>query len=108
MLPAPMTARPYREWYADATRDPFIGNYPAMYANYYLTASNTPQAVRDRIFASGNNRVPIGHLLLVRPANAAADDPGTIQGFHRVVRYQASLVLATPFDRTGYAFLSNV
>jgi len=108
LLAAPMTARPYREWYADATRDPFIGNYLAMYANYALTAANTPQAVRDRIFANGNNGVPIGHLLLIRPANAAVDNPGTIQGFHRIVRYQASLVRATPFDGTGYAFLGDV
>jgi hypothetical protein len=47
-------------------------------------------------------------VLLVRPANAAADDPGTIQGFHRVIRYEPSLVGTTAFDNVGYAFLGDV
>jgi hypothetical protein len=35
-----MVARPYRDWYTDNARDPFIGNYAAMYANYDL--AHTP------------------------------------------------------------------
>ena len=103
-----MAARPYRDWYSDVTRDPFIGNYPATYGHYAINAVNTPAEVRNRVFANGNTGVPIGHVLLVRPATAAAGDPGTIQGFHRTVRYAAGLGGATPFDNVGYAFLGDV
>jgi hypothetical protein len=29
-----VVAHPYQTWYSNIARDPFIGNYPAMYANY--------------------------------------------------------------------------
>lgn len=101
-------ARPYRTWYHDHTRDPFIGNYPAIYDNYVLTNANTPAVVRGRIFSNGNSGVPIGHVLLVRHFTAGPDDPGTIQGFHRCVRYEAGLMNPTPFDDVGYAFMGDI
>ena len=104
----PANARPYRDWYADHTRDPFIGNYTAIYDKYAITQANTPTVVRDRIFANGNNGVPIGHALLVYPANAGVDDPEKIQGFHRAVRFQPGLIAQTVFDDVGYAFLGDV
>jgi hypothetical protein len=105
---ANITARPYREWYHDNTRDPFIGNYPAIYNNYTINPINTPAVVHSRILTNGNNGVPINHLLVVQPTGAPADEPGTIQGFHRAVRYEPSLVGATPFDNIGYSFLGDV
>jgi hypothetical protein len=88
----PATTHPYREWYTDHTRDPFIGSYPAIYANYSITVANTPAVVREKIFSNGNNGTPIGEALLIRPPGADAADPGRIQGYHRIVRYSPSLV----------------
>jgi hypothetical protein len=101
-----MVARPYRDWYTDNARDPFIGNYAAMYANYDL--AHGPHAVRTQIYPNGNSGVPISHLLSVRTANDPANGPGTIQGYHRVTRYQPSLVGQSPFDNIAYAFLGDV
>ena len=103
-----LTAHPYREWYADHARDPFIGNYPAIYANYALTQANTPQVVRNRICSNGNNGTPIGHVLLVRPVNGAAGSPGKVQAYHRTVRFEPGLIGATPFDSVAYAFLGDI
>jgi hypothetical protein len=97
-----IVANPYRDWYSDNTRDPFVGHYAAMYANYEL--ANAPQVVRTRIYPNGNNGVPIGHLLLVAQPNAAT----IIQGYHRVTRYEPSLVGTSPFDDVAYAFLGDI
>jgi hypothetical protein len=97
---------PYQTWYSDIARDPFIGNYAAMYANYDLALA--PAGVRTRIYPNGNSGVPISHLLVVRQANDPADSAGSIQGYHRVVRYQPSLVATSPFDDIAYAFLGDV
>jgi hypothetical protein len=97
-----LVANPYRDWYSDNVRDPFVGHYAAMYANYEL--ANAPQVVRTRIYPNGNNGVPIGHLLLVAQPNVAP----VIQGYHRVTRYKPSLVGTSPFDDVAYAFLGDV
>jgi hypothetical protein len=43
-----------------------------------------------------------------RQPNDPADAAGSIQGYHRVVRYQPSLVANSPFDDIAYAFLGDV
>jgi hypothetical protein len=101
-----VVVHPYQTWYADLARDPFIGSYAAMYANYDL--AHAPGAVRTRIYPNGNNGVPISHLLVVSQPNDPADAAGLIQGYHRVARYQPSLVAVTPFDDIAYAFLGDV
>jgi hypothetical protein len=50
----------------------------------------------------------MAHLLLVRPNAAAADDPGTIQGFHRAIRYPPNLIYPMSFDGVGFAFMGDV
>jgi hypothetical protein len=79
-----LVVHPYQTWYRDLARDPFIGNYAAMHGNYDLALA--PGVVRTRIYSSGNNVVPISHLLVVRQVNDPADAAGSIQGHHRVVR----------------------
>jgi hypothetical protein len=71
-----------------------------MYANYDLALA--PAGVRTRIYPNGNSGVPISHLLVVRQANDPADAAGSIQGYHRVVRYQPSLVANSPFDDIAF------
>ena len=99
-------AHPYRDWYNDHTKDPFVGNYAAMYDNYIL--ARAPLDIRNDLYPSGNSGVPIAHLLLTIQANDPVDAPGVIQGYHRLSRYQPSLVSATPFDNVAYAFLGDV
>jgi hypothetical protein len=107
LIPNP-NRRLYREWYSDTTRDPFIGNFGAIYAHYDVNPANTPAVVRERVMAAGSTGIPLAHLLLVRPAGAPAHNPGTIVGYHRAVRYTADLIQPTSFDQSGFAFLGDV
>lgn len=104
----PATTHPYLDMYADTARDPFVGHYPAIYAQYDINALNTPAVVRDRILTSGSNGTPICEIALTRTVATAAADPGVIQGYHRICRYPQSLVNATPFDGVGYAFMGDI
>ena len=103
---ATVGTRPYRQLYADNARDPYVGFYPAVFSNYEVTAINTPAVVRDNIFTAGNSGTPIGQVLLVAPPGTAA--PGFVQGYHRIVRYQPSLVGANTFDNISYAFMGDI
>lgn len=106
LLGQQQVAHPYRDWYNDHARDPFVGNYDAMYANYALARS--PLEIRNSLYPSGNSGIPIAHLLLTVQPNDPVHAPGVIQGYHRLTRYQPSLVSASPFDNVAYAFLGDV
>ena len=103
---ATIGTRPYRQIYANNARDPYVGFYPAVFSNYEVTAINTPAVIRDNIFTAGNSGTPIGQVLLVAPPGTAA--PGFIQGYHRIFRYQPSLVGATTIDNVAHEGITDV
>ena len=100
----------YLSRYLNHAHDPFAGQYASVYAHYSVPAVNalTPAELRAKIYASSASGVPIAHALLVWPYPNGPDDPGTIQGFHRLVRYEAGLAHPTPFDNIGYAFMGDL
>jgi hypothetical protein len=98
---------PYQQFYSDATRDPFEGQYGAAMAEYAVGA-NQPAALRAKVAGLGNRGNAVCHLVLARQPNAAATDPGTILCYHRFTRYEAGLGEQTPYDGNCLSFFGDM
>lgn len=98
----------YREFYGQPVADAFAGNYVNLY-NEYSVGNTTPADLRNTIYRDGNTGTCLSVLIHVRDPQAAADDPGTIVGYHRLTRRDTRLgQTARPFDNQGLAFFGDV
>ena len=112
---APMgPLQPYRALYNNTALCPFNNNYAGIYAEWETPDGapppNTPNDLRTKLYsnAMGVQGVQMAHVLLVRPTHAGADDPGQIQGYHRLCKYIPQIGEVTGLDNVGYAFLGDV
>lgn len=107
-LGAPHQATTYREFYGQPGADAFGGNYANLY-NEYSVGNTTPADLRNIIYRDGNTGVCLSVLIHVRDPQAAADNPGTIVGYHRLTRRDTRLgQTARPFDNQGLAYFGDV
>lgn len=106
--------QPYRALYNNTATCPFGGNYAGIYAEWATpdgaAPPNTPVELRSKLYsnAMGIQGIAMAHVLLVRPNTAGADDPGLIQGYHRLCKYTPMIGETTSLDNSGYAFLGDV
>ena len=97
---------PYFDLYDDDSKDPFTGNYAAMYAEYDETTA--PASIRNKIADQGNAGVPIHHLVHFKPSANPDVNPGRILTLHRITRYNRPMGTAAPtFDNTLFAFVGD-
>ena len=100
------TMTPYQAFYADASKDPFQGQYRAAMDEYRVGA-NSPADLRSKVAGLGNRGSSVCHLVLTRPPYADEDEPGTVLCYHRFNRYEAGLGDQTTWDGQCFAFLGD-
>ena len=111
---APGIITTYRQYYADAQRDPYNGQYADAMDTFHVPVNNAaaaaPALLASQVYNSAAADVPMAFLMLCRDPNAdPAVDPGRVTLFHRQVRFSARLGLpATPWDNDAFAFKGEV
>mmetsp|Transcript_9953 Transcript_9953/g.17617 ORF Transcript_9953/g.17617 Transcript_9953/m.17617 type:complete len:83 (+) Transcript_9953:1070-1318(+) len=71
------TANPYRLWYQDAANDPHHGNYNDVFAAFN-DPNQQPATIRNLVFGTGNQDMPVAIIALTREPQAPPNVPGSI------------------------------
>ena len=109
VAPAPIAnLRPYQAYYQDASKDPYLNKYGEVYSNFIAEPIIAPDTVRNRLVSASADGIPLGQVLLVRPLNAPAEEPGSVRAYHRLTRYIPNLTQRTTFDDQLFAFMGDV
>ena len=102
----------YRDFYADASNDPYMGQYCTITAEFSIpttpsAAIITPQELATHIYASVQQGTPNAFLLVCRsPMNPQAEPKVAL--FHKVTQFGAHQGLPCKWDDMAFAFKGDV